>query len=74
MHTHLTNQSKLYGNQFLVNLVNQKGYEKPVKEAYEQHVAEVCGCTFTLYTVLTSILLVGFTFCEIPVLRFPSRM
>ncbi|KJA26115.1 hypothetical protein HYPSUDRAFT_36978 [Hypholoma sublateritium FD-334 SS-4] len=41
MHTHLTNQGKLYGNQFLVNLVNQKGYEKPVKEAYERHVAEL---------------------------------
>ncbi|KAF9481724.1 inositol/phosphatidylinositol phosphatase [Pholiota conissans] len=41
MHTHLTNQTKIYGNQSLVNLVNQKGYEKPVKEAYERHIAEL---------------------------------
>lgn len=41
MHTHLDRQTKEYGKQTLVNLVNQKGHEKPVKEAYERHVAEV---------------------------------
>jgi hypothetical protein len=32
----------MYGQQSLVNLVNQHGHEKPVKEAYERYVAEVC--------------------------------
>ncbi|KAF8971430.1 SacI homology domain-containing protein [Flammula alnicola] len=41
MHTHLTTQTKLYGEQSLVNLVNQKGYEKPVKEAFERQFAEL---------------------------------
>ncbi|KAF9056681.1 inositol/phosphatidylinositol phosphatase [Panaeolus papilionaceus] len=41
MRTHLTEQNKVYGNQSLVNLVNQKGHEKPVKEAYERYVAEL---------------------------------
>lgn len=44
MYTHITKQTQLYGNQSLVNLVNQKGHEKPVKEAYERHMAEVCIC------------------------------
>ena len=35
---HLEEQTVLYGSQQLVNLVNQKGYEKPVKEAYERNV------------------------------------
>ncbi|PPQ62780.1 hypothetical protein CVT24_000474 [Panaeolus cyanescens] len=38
MRSHLTEQNKLYGNQSLVNLVNQKGHEKPVKEAYERYL------------------------------------
>ncbi|GAA5859366.1 hypothetical protein JCM5353_004677 [Sporobolomyces roseus] len=33
---HFNQQISLYGSQILVNLVNQKGYEKPVKEAYER--------------------------------------
>ncbi|KAI0044382.1 hypothetical protein FA95DRAFT_1545168 [Auriscalpium vulgare] len=37
---HLQEQVSLYGDQSLVNLVDQKGYEKPVKEAYERYVAE----------------------------------
>lgn len=32
---HFEEQKSLYGENFLVNLVNQKGYEVPVKEAYE---------------------------------------
>lgn len=38
---HLQEQVALYGEQTLVNLVDQKGHEKPVKEAYERYVAEV---------------------------------
>ena len=34
-------QNKIYGRQVLVNLTNQKGHEKPLKEAYERYVAEV---------------------------------
>ncbi|PPQ66105.1 hypothetical protein CVT26_010906 [Gymnopilus dilepis] len=41
MHTHLTELKKIYGHQSLVNLVNMKGHEKPVKEAYERYVAEL---------------------------------
>jgi hypothetical protein len=41
MRSHLQEQVSLYGEQSLVNLVNQKGYEKPVKEAYERYVAQV---------------------------------
>ncbi|RCK63372.1 Phosphoinositide phosphatase SAC1 [Candida viswanathii] len=35
---HFKEQVGLYGDNYLVNLVNQKGYEKPVKEAYENAV------------------------------------
>lgn len=33
---HFEQQVGLYGDQYLVNLVNKSGYEKPVKEAYER--------------------------------------
>ena len=32
---------KLYGEQTLVNLVDHKGYERPVKEAYEKSFSQV---------------------------------
>ncbi|KAL7417341.1 putative SAC1-recessive suppressor of secretory defect [Mrakia frigida] len=32
---HIDDQIKLYGDVYLVNLVNQKGYELPVKKAFE---------------------------------------
>lgn len=35
---HFQRTSKKYGKQYLVNLVNQKGYERPVKLAYESAV------------------------------------
>ncbi|CCK71073.1 phosphatidylinositol-3-phosphatase SAC1 KNAG_0G00140 [Huiozyma naganishii CBS 8797] len=35
---HFDNQVQLYGDNYLVNLVNQKGHELPVKRAYEQTV------------------------------------
>ncbi|ETW87575.1 hypothetical protein HETIRDRAFT_378661 [Heterobasidion irregulare TC 32-1] len=37
---HLQEQVSLYGEQTMVNLVDQKGYEKPVKDAYERNVSE----------------------------------
>jgi hypothetical protein len=37
---HLQEQVSLYGDQSLVNLVDQQGYEKPVKEAYERYLAK----------------------------------
>jgi len=41
MKTHLVNLQNEYGDQVLVNLVNQKGYEQPVKEGYELYVREL---------------------------------
>ena len=38
---HLTDLVKIYGEQTLVNLVNHKGYEQPVKEAYEKYFSQV---------------------------------
>lgn len=35
---HFAEQVALYGDNYLVNLVNQSGYEKPVKDAYEHAV------------------------------------
>lgn len=35
---HFSEQVKLYGDNYCVNLVNQSGYEKPVKDAYEAAV------------------------------------
>ncbi|GAA98455.1 uncharacterized protein L969DRAFT_61487 [Mixia osmundae IAM 14324] len=35
---HFDEQVEIYGDQFLVSLVNQKGYERPVKEGYEKAV------------------------------------
>jgi phosphatidylinositol 4-phosphatase len=41
MRMHLKEQVSKYGDQVLVNLINQKGYERPVKDAYERYVAQV---------------------------------
>ncbi|WFD05287.1 Phosphoinositide phosphatase sac1 [Malassezia vespertilionis] len=38
---HMSEQVAIYGKNYLVNLVNQKGYEKPVKEAYERAVSQL---------------------------------
>ncbi|CAO1636460.1 unnamed protein product [Parajaminaea phylloscopi] len=35
---HFKNQVEIYGDNYLVNLVNQSGYEKAVKDAYERAV------------------------------------
>lgn len=39
---HISDQLDFYGELYLVNLVNQNGYEKPVKEAFE-HAMESLG-------------------------------
>lgn len=41
MKMHLQEQVSTYGPQTLVNLVNHKGHEQPVKEAYERYVSLV---------------------------------
>lgn len=38
---HFKQQEAAYGKIYLVNLVNQKGYEKPVKDIYEQVVSQL---------------------------------
>ncbi|KAI0735477.1 SacI homology domain-containing protein [Earliella scabrosa] len=40
LRAHLQDNLNLYGSQSLVNLVNHKGHEKPVKEAFEKYMAE----------------------------------
>jgi hypothetical protein len=46
MSKHITAQNKTYGHQSLVNLVNQKGHEKPIKDMYERYVTEVSKALF----------------------------
>ncbi|KAK2462025.1 hypothetical protein APHAL10511_006488 [Amanita phalloides] len=41
MKMHLKEQVSQYGDQLLVNLVNQKGHERPVKEAYERYFSQL---------------------------------
>ncbi|CAH7669007.1 SacI homology domain-domain-containing protein, partial [Phakopsora pachyrhizi] len=41
MKAHFNQQVKIYGDQYLVNLVNSSGFEKPVKDYYEQGVREL---------------------------------
>ena len=38
---HLQKQTSTYGPVTLVNLINQKGHEKPVKDAYERQMAQL---------------------------------
>ncbi|CCD23918.1 phosphatidylinositol-3-phosphatase SAC1 NDAI_0C02580 [Naumovozyma dairenensis CBS 421] len=38
---HFNQQIELYGDNYLVNLVNQSGHEKPVKDAYENVVKQI---------------------------------
>ncbi|CAK7212588.1 Phosphoinositide phosphatase sac1 [Sporothrix bragantina] len=40
---HFTEQVRIYGDNYLVNLVNQKGRERRVKEAYERMVKFLAG-------------------------------
>ncbi|KIK71360.1 hypothetical protein GYMLUDRAFT_148807 [Collybiopsis luxurians FD-317 M1] len=41
MKLHLLEQVSTYGSQTLVNLVNHKGYEKPVKDGYERYIEQL---------------------------------
>ena len=41
MRRHLQEQVNAYGEQNLVSMVNHKGYERPIKEAYETHFEQV---------------------------------
>ncbi|KAF5314077.1 hypothetical protein D9611_006765 [Ephemerocybe angulata] len=41
MEKHLKKQTSTYGPIVAVNLINQKGHEKPVKDAYERHIAQL---------------------------------
>lgn len=50
MRMHLLEQASLYGAETLVNLVNHKGHEGPVKEAYERGVLGVCANVYNLLT------------------------
>jgi phosphatidylinositol 4-phosphatase len=43
MRRHLQEQVSIYGKQNLVSLVNRKGREKPINDAYELYVAQVCS-------------------------------
>jgi hypothetical protein len=49
---HLQEQVSLYGDLSLVNLVDQEGYEKPIKEAYERYVAKVNVPSFVFADIL----------------------
>jgi phosphatidylinositol 4-phosphatase len=51
MRRHLQEQISLYGEQSLVSLVNHKGYEQPVKEAYEKYIAQasVINAAISIY-------------------------
>ncbi|RPD81689.1 hypothetical protein L226DRAFT_527952 [Lentinus tigrinus ALCF2SS1-7] len=40
LRAHLQENLNLYGEQSIVNLVNHKGHERPVKEAFEKYIAE----------------------------------
>ena len=70
---HLELQKAQYGEITLVNLVNQVGHEKPVKEAYERYLAQVHSlmdscrdCSETLSDQGVS--------SSLRILRFPSRV
>lgn len=49
MRLHLQEQVALYGEQNLVSLVNHKGYEQPIKDAYEKYVAQVCAYDLNIF-------------------------
>ncbi|KAI8451635.1 SacI homology domain-containing protein [Phakopsora pachyrhizi] len=56
MKAHFNQQVKIYGDQYLVNLVNSSGCEKPVKYYYErgdhdkQDIYALCASSTLLYT------------------------
>lgn len=44
MQAHFQELADIYGEQNLVNLVNHKGHEKPIKEAFERYIDKASGC------------------------------
>lgn len=67
---HLQEQVSLYGDQSLVNLVDQQGHEKPLKEAYERYLVKVSVFKSTVTTVADR-LLGQRASSQISVFRFP---
>ena len=55
---HFDEQTDLYGDTTIVSLVNHKGHEKPVKEAFEQRLSEVGSRSFLLRSVFNIKMLV----------------
>ena len=43
MRAHLQELVKIYGPQDIVNLVNHKGHEGPIKNAFEKFVQQACS-------------------------------
>lgn len=70
MKAHLLEQVSLYGEQILVNLVNQKGHERPIKEAYERFIAQVCHLTRAMHLRIHATLLAPPLQSAIRILRF----
>lgn len=71
MKAHLLEQVSLYGEQILVNLVNQKGHEQPVKEAYERFVSKVRQSIILLCFHIYEISVAQSLKSTIRILRFP---
>lgn len=46
MRRHLDDLASTYGQQVFVSLINHKGHEKPIKEAYERHMSEVSSLPY----------------------------
>lgn len=55
MQLHLLKQVSTYGEQTLVNLVNQKGHEKPVKDSYERYISQVSTNDISTRLVMTEL-------------------
>jgi hypothetical protein len=72
MKLHLQDQVSQYGSQSLINLVNQKGREQPVKEAYESAVSKV-RCHYTASAFYRCVL-GGIPGRKVSILRLPQRV
>jgi hypothetical protein len=48
MKLHLNEQVSKYGATSLVNLINHKGHEKPIKEMYEKYMSQVGGLVMSV--------------------------
>ena len=45
---HFKDQVSEYGSQHIMNLVNDKGYKKPIKDTFEHYITEVHALTYIL--------------------------